>query len=129
MNWFRGNDWRPQNTSNIEIDFLKLCNRGYHILHELDEMPFTPPYSHILVGGVEIRPDFLFARKRLAIFFDGPVHTHQIIWKRDREVDWMLGGSGYEVKRFAYESYSPKSLRTIYEEIKKEVNDNGKVKE
>lgn len=122
--WFRGSDWRPDNASNIEIDFLILCNRGYHILHELDEMPLTPPYSHILLEGIEIRPDILFAMKRILIFFDGPVHRHLIIERRDKEVSELLGRSGYNVIRFPYESYSAKSLRTFYEEVKKMVNEN-----
>ncbi len=123
MNWFRGSDWREQNQSNIEIDFLKLCNKGYHILHELDEMPLTPPYSHLLLEGIEIKPDSLFASKRIPIFFDGPVHRHLIIERRDREVNAVLERGGYKpVIRFAYESYSVKTLRGFYEEVRDIIN-------
>lgn len=123
MSWFRGSDWRPENSSNIEIEFFALCNRGYHILKELKEMPLTPPYSHILLEGIEIRPDSLFARCRLPIFFDGPVHRHIIIERRDKNINGILERGGYNpVIRFPYESYSAKSLRQFYEEVKSEVN-------
>jgi len=124
--WFRGNEWREQNQSNIEVDFLILCNRGYHLLHELNEMPLTPPYSHLLLEGIEIRPDSLFARHRIPIFFDGPVHRHLIIERRDKMINEILERHKYKpVIRYAYESYSPKSLRQFYEEVKRMVNGNG----
>ena len=66
-------------------------------------------------------PDFCWVNKRKIVYLDGvQVHQDDRTQQRDREIDEMLEGQGWEVLRIPYEPpLTDKTLEEIITTIKK----------
>ena len=118
MSRFRGKGSSQSNESNAEVELLKMLHRGYDQRMDLKEKPFT----QITLPLKITRPDFYFPGRKIAVYLDGSVHTHDKIAERDEEIDNLLKAQGIRVLRFPYRRATKAWLMEVYQEIRHAVN-------
>ena len=94
---FRGNDMHTGHESNAEAQLLVALQQAYGKL-EINERPFTDVTLPLRVT----RPDFWFPGKKIAVYLDGPAHSHNKVAARDEEIDGLLQKQGITVLRLPY---------------------------
>lgn len=62
-----------------------------------------PHMAQDLLAELRVRPDFIYADKRYAIFVDGPAHDRDDVVERDAAAEERLLDRGWNVVRFRYD--------------------------
>jgi len=94
---FRGQDGHTGHESNAEAQLLIALQNAYGKL-EINERPFTDVTLPLRVT----RPDFWFPGAKVAVYLDGPHHSHNKVAARDEEIDSLLEKQGIKVLRLPY---------------------------
>lgn len=123
MSFYRGKDWRGDEMSNMDIALLIKFNKAW-LNKEIPEVPTTHPWTFIGLGfkrEVEIiaHPDFHFLHWRFwkPVFIDGEVHSHDIIAKRDLELNRLMEEQGFTPIRIRYKDDTKAEEQRIFDMI------------
>lgn len=81
--------------SALEVKWLDLVYKGGYIL---------PTHAQKLIASCQIKPDYLYSHKYVAVYIDGPIHDSPQQAESDKKIQNALEDFGWHVIRFRYNS-------------------------